>query len=235
MPEGHSLELVARRLRPVVGARVLAGPLSGAVVTAVEARGKHLIVRADDGRCLDVHLGMHGAVRLRPPGDGRAPVVMATDAGDVAVAGTRRVRVTRASGLPRLGPEPLRSGFDAAVYLRRARAIDRPVGEMLLDQRVLAGVGNIVRCEALWRRRVWPFAPVADCSDRTLMELAVECRRLLRDGVASGGRLPAVIHRRTGRPCPRCGAAVRAVTMGEHPRRLYWCEGCQPQPAGRVA
>lgn len=234
MPEGHTLELVARRLRPVVGARVLSGPLAGGTVTAVAARGKHLVVSADDGRCLDVHLGMHGAVRLRPPGDGRAAVVLATEAGNVAVTGTRRVRVTR--GGPRgLGPEPLRRGFDAAVYLRRARAIERPVAEMLLDQRVLAGVGNIVRCEALWRRRVWPFTQVADCSDRELLELAAVCRRLLRAGVESGGRLPRAIHRRTGRPCPRCGAPVRAVTAGEHPRRLYWCERCQAQPAGRAA
>ena len=71
MPEGHSLERAARRLRPLVGARVDGGPLSGAVVSAVEARGKHLLVHTADGRCLHAHLGLHGGVRLRPPGEGR--------------------------------------------------------------------------------------------------------------------------------------------------------------------
>ena len=68
MPEGHSLELAARRLAPIVGRTVLAGPLAGAQVTAIEARGKHLLIHADDGRSADVHLGMHGRARLLAPG-----------------------------------------------------------------------------------------------------------------------------------------------------------------------
>ena len=107
MPEGHSLELAARRLAPMVGSEVLDGPLAGARVTAVEARGKHLLIHADDGRSADVHLGMHGGVRLVPAGDGPAPpalnrAVMHTAAGDAVLVG--RLRIGRSSAGRGLGP-----------------------------------------------------------------------------------------------------------------------------------
>jgi endonuclease-8 len=223
MPEGHSLERAARRLRPLVGARVDAGPLEGAVVSEIEARGKHLLVHTEDGRCLHAHLGLHGSVRLRPPGEGRGRHVLRTPAGDLVIAG----RVGLAARRPqlRLGPDLLHGRFDASTYLRRARAVDRPVGELLLDQRVLAGVGNIVKSETLWQRRQSPFAPASALSDRRLLELAATARRQLRAGVE--GRLPANVYRRTGRPCPRCRAPIESAVQGEHARRTYFCPRCQ--------
>ncbi|HYX84891.1 MAG TPA: DNA-formamidopyrimidine glycosylase family protein [Gaiellales bacterium] len=223
MPEGHSLELAARRLRPIVGARVEEGPLAGAVVSAVEARGKHLLVHAADGRCLHAHLGLHGRVRLRPPGEGRGRHVVRTGAGDVVIAG----RVEVAARPPRLGlgPDLLHGSFDAAAYLRRARAVDWAVGEVLVDQRVVAGVGNIVKSEALWACRQSPFTPVSALSDRRLLELAATARRILRAGLA--GRLPANVYRRAGRPCPRCGSPVASAVQGELARRTYHCPRCQ--------
>jgi endonuclease VIII len=234
MPEGHSLRLAAGRLRPVVGETVIAGPMAGAVVSAVEVRGKHLLLHAADGRALHVHLGLHGRVRLAEAGGGRGRNVLRTRVADVVIAGTSRVEVVRGRALRLgLGPDLLGGRFDAAVYLRRARALDRTVGEMLLDQRVLAGIGNIVRAEALWERRQDPFARVAGLSDRRLLELAAVARRLLRDGVGSGGRLAQRVYRQTGRPCPRCGAAVASGLLGdEHPRRVYWCPGCQRTKRG---
>lgn len=223
MPEGHSLERAARRLRPLVGARVDAGPLEGAVVSDVEARGKHLLVHTDDGRCLHAHLGLHGSVRLRPPGEGRGRHVLRTAAGDLVIAG--RVELANRPPQLRLGPDLLHGGFDAAAYLRRARAVDRPVGELLLDQRVLAGIGNVVKSETLWERRQSPFAPASALSDRRLLELAATARRELRDGVT--GRLPANVYRRTGRPCPRCRTPVASTPQGEHARRTYFCPRCQ--------
>jgi endonuclease-8 len=223
MPEGHSLERAARRLRPLVGARVDAGPLEGAVVSDVEAKGKHLLVHTEDGRCLHAHLGLHGSVRLRSPGEGRGRHVLRTAVGDLVIAG----RVELANGPPqlRLGPDLLHGRFDAAAYLRRARAVDRPVGELLLDQRVLAGIGNVVKSETLWERRQSPFAPASALSDRRLLELAATARRELRDGVT--GRLPANVYRRTGRPCPRCRTPVASTPQGEHARRTYFCPRCQ--------
>ena len=200
MPEGHSLERAARRLRPLVGARVDGGPLAGAVVSGVEARGKHLLVHTADGRCLHAHLGLHGGVRLRPPGEGRGRYVLRTAAGDVVIAG--RVGVAARPPQLALGPDLLHGRFDVAEYLRRARAVDRPVGELLLDQRVLAGIGNVVRADALWRLRQDPFAPVSALSDRRLLELAVVARRMLRAGVESG-RLTHDVYGATGRSTAR--------------------------------
>jgi endonuclease-8 len=153
---------------------------------------------------------------------------MRTAAADVVIFGTSRVEVRRRGDLRLgLGPDLLGPGFDAAAYLRRARAIDRPVAELLLDQRVLAGIGNVVRAEALWRLRQDPFAPVSALADRRLLELAAVSRRMLRAGVDTG-RLPRDVYRATGRPCPRCRTPIDSRMLGAPtPRRLYWCPGCQ--------
>ncbi len=226
MPEGHSLRLAARRLQPLVGARVGEGPLAGARLEAVEAQGKNLLLHAHDGRTLHVHLGMHGAVRLEAPGAGRGRHVLRTPAGD-AVFRTARLRVvaTRGLRLP-LGPDLL-GAFDCREYLRRARLVERPLGEMVMDQRVLAGIGNVVKSEALWRRRLDPFAPVSAFSDGALLRLAATARRVLREGLAAGGPLPQDVHHRRGRPCPRCGTPIRSAPQGEAVRWTYWCPACQ--------
>jgi len=228
VPEGHSLVLAARRIRPVVGQRVTSGPLAGTDVASIETRGKHLLVHGADGRSLHVHLGMNGRVRLAAAGSGRGRHVMRTSAADVVIFGTSRVEVRRRSDLHLgLGPDLLGAGFDAAAYLRRARAIDRPVAELLLDQRVLAGIGNVVRADALWRLRQDPFAPVSELSDRRLLELAVVARRMLRAGVDTG-RLAHDVYGATGRPCPRCRTPIESRMQGsDAPRRLYWCPRCQ--------
>jgi endonuclease VIII len=227
VPEGHSLVLAARRIEPVVGQHITAGLLAGTDVAAVETRGKHLLVHGDDGRSLHVHLGMNGRVRLAEAGAGRGRHVMRTAAGDVVIAGTSRVEVVRGVRL-RLGPDLLGGSFDTAAYLSRARRLERPVAELLLDQRVLAGIGNIVRAEALWEVRQDPFAPAASLSDRRLLELAVVARRMLRAGVAQHGRLPQRVYGQTGHPCPRCAVPIDSVMQGaEAPRRLYFCPGCQ--------
>ena len=224
MPEGHSLERAARRLRPLVGARVDGGPLAGAVVSGVEARGKHLLVHTADGRCLHAHLGLHGGVRLRPPGEGRGRYVLRTAAGDVVIAGRVGVGRARPPQLA-LGPDLLHGGFDAAEYLRRARAVDRPVGELLLDQRVLAGIGNIVKSETCGSAARTRSQATSSISDRRLLELAAIARCQLRQGVT--GRLPANVYRRTGRPCPRCRAPIGSTAQGDHVRRTYYCPECQ--------
>ncbi len=235
MPEGHSLVLAARRIRPVLGQHVTAGPLAGTDVASIETRGKHLLVHGADGRSLHVHLGMNGRVRLAAAGAGRGRHVMRTAAADVVIFGTSRVEVRRRGDLRLgLGPDLLGRAFDADAYLRRARAIDRPVAELLLDQRVLAGIGNVVRAEALWRLRQDPFAPASALTDRRLLELAAVSRRMLRAGVDTG-RLPHDVYRATGRPCPRCRTPIDSRMLGlPTPRRLYWCPRCQPANRGQT-
>jgi endonuclease-8 len=236
VPEGHSLVLAARRIRPVVGQHVTAGPLAGTDVEAVETRGKHLLVHGADGRSLHVHLGMNGRVRLAESGAGRGRYVLRTTAADVVIAGTSRVEVRRRSDLRLgLGPDMLGEGFDAVAYLRRARSIDRPVAELLLDQRVLAGIGNIARAEVLWELGQDPFALASGLSDRRLLELAAIARRMLRAGVETHGRLPKRVYRASGRPCPRCATPIQSVMQGQEvPRRLYYCPGCQCTKRGQT-
>jgi endonuclease-8 len=208
--------LAARRLEPLVSQVVDEGPLAGERIVAVEARGKHLLIRSDERRVLDVHLGMHGSVRL----------VLRTAAGD-AVIRASRVRISSESRLRlALGPDLL-GDFDGEDFLRRIRLVDRPLGEALLDQRVCAGIGNIVKSEALWRRRTDPFAPVSSFADDALLLVADAAAVILREGVERRGRLPSQVYRRTGRPCPRCGTPIRSMPQGEHRRTTYWCPSCQ--------
>jgi endonuclease-8 len=226
VPEGHSLRLAAERLAPLVDAPVVSGALAGARIEAVEARGKHLLIPGDDGRTLHVHLGLHGGVRLREPGEGRGRHVVSTEAGDAVFHNAARFQVRSRRLLRlRLGPDLL-GEFDAGEYLRRIRLVDRPIGEAIMDQSVLAGIGNIVKSETLWRLRIDPFARVSELSDRRLLELAVVARRILRAGVAARGRLPRTIYRRQGRPCPRCGTPIRSGRQGDAARSTYWCPRC---------
>jgi endonuclease-8 len=208
-----------------VGTTVREGPLQGATVVSVEARGKHLLVHGDDGRSLRAHLGMHGSVWLTDPGRGRGRHVLRTDAGDAVIRGTVvRVVSTARLRLP-IGPDLLKE-FDLGQFVHRVRLVDRPIGEALLDQRVVAGVGNIVKSEALWECRIDPFAPVSELDDARLGELAEVAGSILREGVDSGGALPHRVYRRAGRPCPRCHGPIRSAPQGEQRRTSYWCPAC---------
>jgi endonuclease-8 len=132
-----------------------------------------------------------------------------------------------------LGPDLLAPDFDAAEAIRRLRAPGRrdlSISAALLDQRALAGIGNIWRNETLFAERVDPLARVADLDDDTLRRLVASARRLLRAsaGIAPGRTAPMHVYRRTGRPCPRCGTAIRSDQLrGENPRTTYWCPTCQ--------
>jgi endonuclease-8 len=227
VPEGQSLALAAQRLRPLVGEEVIEGALEGARIASVESHGKQLLIRSDDGRTLRVHLGMHGAVRLRPAGRGTGRHVLRTPAGDAVIHHPSRYAVQR-TALVRLrsGPDLL-GDFDEDEYLRRARLVDRPVGEMVMDQRVLAGIGNIVKSETLWRTRTNPFTPVSSLDDDALREIARVAAGVLREGVAAKGPLPRSIYKQSGRPCPRCRTPIAMGRQGEALRSTYWCPRCQ--------
>ena len=135
-----------------------------------------------------------------------------------------------------LGPDLLDPDFDAAEALRRLRAPERrdlSISAALLDQRALAGIGNIWRNETLFAERVDPLARVADLDDDTLRRIVETARRLLTAsaGIAPGRGDPMRVYRRTGRPCPRCGTAIRSDQLrGENPRTTYWCPSCQGRP-----
>lgn len=257
MPEGDTLFRAATGLRPyLVGRDVVAaraqgpGPLPqiqrvvGRRVDAVEAQGKNLLIRFDGGLELRTHLRMHGSWHRYRPGErwrrppGRARLVLEVD-GAVAVcfdAPVVELFETRAEAvhpsLSRLGPDLLSPSFDAAEAVRRLRRPERAdatISAALLDQRALAGIGNIWRNETLFAERVDPFALVGDLDDVTLARLVETARRLLSDSSrVAPGRAPTHVYRKTGRPCPRCGTPIRSGSLrGDIPRTTYWCPACQ--------
>ncbi|MDP8903779.1 MAG: formamidopyrimidine DNA glycosylase [Chloroflexota bacterium] len=262
MPEGDNLARIADVLRASLLERTIsrvggrAGDrlqrLLGERVSSVEARGKHLLIGFAGGLTLHTHLGLHGSwhryrsgERWRRPAT-RAAVVIET-AGAVAVCfdpTTVELLETRALAvhpvLSRLGPDAAADQFDADAAVLRLRQPSRarmPIGDALLDQTVLAGVGNVYRSELCFIERVNPLAPVGTLDDATLRRLVERASALLRANLAGGRRVttPAgtagdlYVYGRTGRPCRRCGTAVTgAMTVGR--RRAYWCPRCQPQP-----
>ncbi len=269
MPEGDTLFRTAAGLRPyLVGREIRAaraqgpGPvpqvrrLIGQRVEAVEAHGKNLLIRFDGGLELRTHLRMNGSWHRYRPGErwrrppGRARLVLEVD-GAVAVcfdAPVVELFETRAEhlhgALSRLGPDLLAPEFDAAEAHRRLRDPSRAaldVAVALLDQRALAGIGNVYKNEVLWIEQVWPFAHVADLDDDALHRLVATARRLLlanadpRRGperiTTAGDRGapgPVYVYGRTGRPCRRCGTPIAVTRQGtDLPRSTYWCPSCQ--------
>jgi endonuclease VIII len=257
MPEGDTLFRTAAGLRPyLIGRDVKAaraqgpGPVPqiqrvvGKRVDAVETQGKNLLIRFDGGLELRTHLRMNGSWHRYRPGErwrrppGRARLVLEVD-GSVAVcfdAPVVELFETRAESLhptlSRLGPDLLSPDFDAQEAHRRLRAPERQqqsISAALLDQRALAGIGNIWRNETLFAERVDPFAPVSQVDDETLDRLVATARRLLTESARlAPGRAPTRVYRRTGRACPRCGTAVVSAPLsGEIPRTTYWCPKCQ--------
>jgi len=112
------------------------------------------------------------------------------------------------------------------MLTRLRTAPEREIGDALLDQRLVAGIGNLWRVEALWEARVSPWRRLADVTEdelRTVLEFA---HRLMRTAL-EGRRPPRQVYRRVGRPCPRCGGTVRSAPQGEHARTAYWCPDCQ--------
>ena len=268
MPEGDTLARTADGLRPhligrtVIAARARAGAqvgrLVGARVEAVEALGKNLLMRFSNGLELRTHLRMHGTWHRYRPGErwrrpaGRAVLVVEVE-GAVAVcfdAPVVELFETRAEAihpaLARLGPDLLAEEFDTREAIRRLRNPEQAIvtiGEALLDQRLVAGIGNIYRSEVLFAERVSPFLTVAGVDDVTLERIVLTARRLLRasagreGGSADRGRARAGargwVYGRAGRPCRRCATLVRSSRLGrELPRAVYWCPACQPaEPA----
>ncbi len=256
MPEGDTLFRTAAGLRPYLVGRTVtaartAGP--GAVpqvarsvgheITAVESLGKNLLIRFDNGLEIRTHLRMNGSWHRYRPGErwrrpaGRARLVIEVP-GAVAVcfdAPVVELLEQRAEAihpsLGRLGPDLLAPDFDADEAIRRLRDPSRAgmsIAEALLDQRALAGIGNIWKNETLWVERVSPFTTVDALDDATLTRLVATARRLLR--ASAGGRSGSrSVYGRSGRPCPRCGTLIASIQQGtEIPRTTHWCATCQP-------
>lgn len=269
MPEGDSIAKIAARLRPrVVGQRLTGlwlrqrGPvraLADATVTGIETRGKHMLVRIDPRWVLHVHLGMYGRWRwFAGPGPGaeaNASIVMRTPAETFVCRKAATAELRRNDDpvllrtLRRLGPDLLAAEASFHEVVQRAMAFGnrgRTVAEILLDQRVAAGIGNVFKSEILFLAGVHPRTPIEALDDAAVTELFAIARRLLQANLVPGGRTttlpnatgvrrpPSVsrhwVYRRHGLPCLRCRAPIQRELVGDLARSTYWCDRCQPKP-----
>jgi endonuclease VIII len=246
VPEGDTIWRTAAALRRrLVDKRVeSAWPesldrLAGRCVIAVEPAGKHLLIRFEGDLSLHSHMRMTGSWHLygvgerwREPRHRARAVLTFTDV--VAVCFSAPVvDLIRDPDRPiaHLGPDILAPQFDLAEVLRRARtAPANTVGELLLDQRVCAGIGNIYKCEAMWVEAINPWTAPATLDDQGLGRLYRQARDLMRRSVGGAGfRRAAAAHGRAGRPCPRCGARIAVRAQGIQARLTFWCPRCQPE------
>lgn len=226
----------------VIDARPLSiGRLKGRRVDGVEPNGKHLMIAFDGGIALHSHMRMTGSWHLYRPGERwrqpewRATAVLSFD--DVvavcfAAPVMELVRDARAH-VAHLGPDILVDPFDLEAVIERARRSDAPtLGELLLEQRVCAGIGNIYKCEALWALKLNAWLPVAELDDEWLRRLYLTARDLMRPNLVTPiARQRHAVHGRGGRPCPRCGTPIRIRAQGQQARLTYFCPRCQGEPA----
>ena len=244
MPEGDSLARAARRLQVLVGERVevetphpraavkrLVERLDGRRLLGVEAAGKNLLLRFEDGVVLRSHLRMSGRWQVRARGSklfGR-PWLVLRGAEREAVLWNGPVLELDNRAIRRLGPDILAKPPDfEAMIANLRRDLRRAVGDALLDQRLVAGIGNVWKAEALWEARVSPWRPVAEVSDDELRAVLKAAHALMTASV-EGGRERRVVYNRRGRGCRRCGAPIQARGQGDDNRTAYWCPGCQPR------
>jgi endonuclease-8 len=246
--EGDTILRTANALRPrLAGRRLTAatperfGRLVGSTVTQVEARGKHLLIHFDNGLALHSHMRMTGSWHVYRPGEPwRKParlarVVLVNEAAvavlfNAPVAELRRERELN-HDLSHLGPDILALELDNGEILKRARASGRQaLGELLLDQRVSAGIGNIYKCESLWRLKLDPWMKASELDDVALARLYGTARQLMMGALRT--RLPHAVHGKAGRACPRCMARVACRSQGDPPRLTYYCPRCQHKELG---
>lgn len=249
MPEGDTIFRTAEKLRRALqGKRVASARpdalkrLAGTIVSDVQPVGKHLMIRFDNGLALHTHMRMRGVWQVFPRGqkasrpDWQLKAMLETDDMVAACFAAPLVELIRdeASHVGHLGPDILSDDWDVRSVVKRARSLgSAAVGEVLLDQRVTAGIGNVYRCEALWLCKVNPWKPVDQLADDELASLFEAARHAMRanlDGDRSRrfpGNGRGAVHGRGGRPCPRCGTLIKVRALGEHARLAYWCPACQ--------
>ncbi|OYO23963.1 DNA glycosylase [Enemella dayhoffiae] len=259
MPEGDTVHRSCAALHTALAGRTLTRAelrvpayatvrLAGATVLEVVARGKHQLTRLDNGLTLHTHLKMEGTWRItgsgqRSPGPAHQIRVIlgnpAQTAFGLRLGITELLESSREDeAVGHLGPDLLATEFDADEALRRLRAqADRTIGEALLDQRNLAGIGTFYRAEVLFLQGIHPRTPVAAVGD--LPRLVARAGQLLRANltrpyqVTTGNTRPgerAWVFERPGKPCRRCGTLVRTERFGPtgQERLSYWCPSCQP-------
>lgn len=282
MPEGHTLRRLALELTGAFAGRTLrvgspqgrfaadAALLDGSRCVGADSAGKHLFVEFEGERFIHVHLGLigkfdvHEGVAEIPPPVGQVRLrLVSTGSTPQAAAyadlrgATQCALVTTASRdevLGRLGPDPLRPDADPGLAWRRISRSERPIGDLLMDQAVLAGVGNVYRAEVLFRHRMHPLRPGRSLRVKQWQAMWDDLVELMGEGVVTGridtvrpehtpeamGRPPrkddhggeVYVYRRTSQPCLLCGTAVKTDVLKD--RNTFWCPRCQPRFRSRA-
>lgn len=257
MPEGDTIHHAANRIRAVLENRVpeeirtpqarhefdrWPSALAGKAVRSVDAHGKHLFLRFEDHITLHSHLRMTGSWGVYREGERwrRAPrrawIVLRCGGWEVVefdgpvLELMSDARTRSHPQLATLGPDVLAESFDNALFLRLLRADDptRPIGDALLNQSTVAGIGNLWKAETCFAVGVDPWRAVAEVSDEEALALVAFARRAMAESVRSGYKQrPREVYRQAGRPCPRCGTRIRQRGQWENNRLTFWCPGCQ--------
>ena len=259
MPEGDTVFRAARAMNQALAGQVLtktefrvpklaAADLAGQRVVEVAPVGKHMLTRTDGGWTLRTHFKMEGVWRIYRPGDRwRGPghairVVLETEPWVAVGYWLAMVELIRtgdeADLVGYLGPDILGSRFDVADAARRLAVVpDVTIGEALLDQRLICGIGNLYKNESLFLRGVHPYRKVCEVDDlEALVDMA---RRLMTlnkshpEQATTGNRRGGYewwVMERPGKPCRRCGTLIEMGDRGKHNRLSYWCPRCQPPP-----
>ncbi|MGN6217525.1 MAG: Fpg/Nei family DNA glycosylase [Solirubrobacterales bacterium] len=251
MAEGDTILRLARRFEAtLVGETVgAAAPnprgraagierLDERALERAEAHGKHLLLGFGE-LSLHSHLGMNGGWHFYEPGArwrrprSSAWAILSGEGWEAVQFGGPTLRVVsteklrRDPQLARLGPDILAEEFDLEGVIARMRADPtRGLGDALLDQRVVAGIGNIFKSEACFAARVDPWRPVGDLSEEELRSVLDAARELMREAVASG-RHPHRVYRRRQAACPHCRGPISSRGQGDDNRTTYWCPRCQ--------
>jgi endonuclease VIII len=256
MPEGDTIHYAANRMRPVLaGARpVVETPhprhrmdrwperLGGRTVESVDAHGKHLFIRFEGDLAVHSHLRMTGSWATYENGRpwrrspkrawlvlrAREHAVVQFDGPVLELLTESRTRFDRRLAL--LGPDILAAELDEDGFLRRLREDDqtRPIGDALLDQRTIAGIGNLWKVEACFIAGIDPWRPTGRISDDEALAIVRAARPRMQQSAQDGNqRRFKTIYGRAGIPCPRCGAPIRSRGQGDDNRITYWCTGCQ--------
>jgi len=273
LPEGDSIFRAARSLHQALAGRTVSHfesvfahlthpledrPLVGRLIERVDARGKHLLIWFSGGMVLRTHMRMHGSWHLYRPGERwQRPqhdmrIVLGTPdiiavAFNVPIAQLETAAtIDRAEPLRDLGPDPLSDGFDAAIAVERIQAHgDSEIADALLDQKAIAGIGNIYKSETLFAAGVNPFTRVSELTPEQIQTVVATAAKFMRANIAATSRGMTTyggLRRTTGRfdpgarfwvygraakPCRRCGTSILRAKQGPYARSTYWCPSCQ--------
>jgi len=237
-------------LKPVgpAVAAIDAASLVGCRIDDIEARGKHLLMHLSDRRVIHSHMGMDGSWHVYAPGqpwrkpERQAEIVLRFDRTTAVCFSPKLLEILSAGELKhhrwlaRLGPDLLATQFDEDDIVRRFRRCHRtPIGEALMNQTVVSGIGNVYKSELLFLDTIHPLTKVGELPEARLRSLMRRARKLLRRNVMAGPRRTRFrgdghrhwVYGRQGEPCMKCGEAIRLTRQGELGRTTYYCPACQ--------